>query len=876
MINILKNSFFKILNGLKEPKSRMNKPGFFTINSVFFLFLSALSAIIPSATASEALNLSPEKIMAQIQTLDQKIKSIEDVIASYSNTLQQLILDSINIESEYFTTNQKLQNPISDFDIRLSSLTTEITELQKQISQARQDSSTSISEYNRKRLSLKNQISQLEQTSSTIKATIASLTISKQSLLNIATQNSDNSINALNSEHRTIDTLISHRTRELNSLLPRREQLVKDSAALVTRLNDDVQQAAKNIKILDSIISKSEAAVQDYSNQISILKQNHTQDLNSQKSVLQNYTSQKIRLASTLTQLNISITNKTTERQQLRTKIDASVSEYEKGRAPFVKQLTEAENTLNTRNHQKALWATMKDVFTLDSTIIIKRNELDELIQQAALKRKNATKLSGTKEDELNELMGQLDLLLKKDGVQQAYNQLKTLTLAQRRIRVYQVIANIDNDIIQQTAKKKQAEEALAKYERSNPMSTNPSVVKLKELDNTLTSLKNQKALISQQTDSLNDLINKQNLTINRSESLFKSKLHDLDSVLSIYTTQKNSYTTQRNQANLKNSQAQKNALATINQTLNNLKATNLRITTINTELQTANNRKEAIKTELANATEQFNQRKIRAQQDAQTTDATLAAKQQELANLSNQIKTLQAQDEQFVQESLSSSSKFKATTRFLDSCLLSKNNDRIKLNNQKLSASTQLKNANQSYLQKSMQVKSQIVKAREILSAKDSELKLTYQKRTNLINYMNNLSLPAQTNPEPQTPPISKTPSPTPAVSQLANISQPSAQTLQTYDSLIRAKEAELQKLQAQKNQMLQPAPAQVVKDPVLESQKIIEHIYNLIGENKNIDAYNLFTTKEKQLRANSPAEAVDMLKATFNEMPEIRALKR
>ena len=50
--------------------------------------------------------------------------------------------------------------------------------------------------------------------------------------------------------------------------------------------------------------------------------------------------------------------------------------------------------------------------------------------------------------------------------------------------------------------------------------------------------------------------------------------------------------------------------------------------------------------------------------------------------------------------------------------------------------------------------------------------------------------------------------------------------------------------------------------------SQKIIEHIYTLLGEDKKADAYRLFTTNKKFLQTTAPVEAIRILESSFIDM--------
>ncbi len=853
---------------------------------------------------------SIEQLQVQIQLIDQKILSTQSNISVCNNTLSKLTQDSITTISGYQTNAQKNKAPLTDLEKEIAAISQKLNLINKEIYKAKQDSAQTAQKLDSQIVSYNRESTRLQQLISAASNSIKSMTEQRNQYIKTASLTNNNALTALNAENAKIDLLLSNYHNELSNLKIRVAKLKQDSINITMQLQNNQVLASKDLKKHDSLIDITNRQVQIASNQLSQVKAKRNDFINSNNQILQNYTAQRAKIISSEGLISANLTKSQNEYNQIRTSLSAIISKYESGKAPLIKKVREIDSILNIREMQKTLWAVMDEKWSLDSAITAKRNELDEIIQQAAQKRKNAMKLTEAKEAELNALLGKLDQCLGKPGVKQAASQLNSLTSSQKKARIAEVRSNIDKDITRQTTLKQQALQNLTAYEKNNPATSNPSVQKLQQLEQSIMTLQNQKEALNRQKDSLDAMIASHSQSMNKSDAEFQKEIRALDSALSLHSQKSISLSSQRAKALQNHSLLQKKDQDSLNKIIIELKNIDNRNVTINREIAASNNRKEQLRLEIVNLSQSFEQQKLQASEAAQNLIGHIAQKEQELSMHSNQLQLLSSQHNETVQQYQSLLNTTKNSIQSLNSQLFTVSAQYQNLKKQQNDLNSQLYASEQGLSQKISQINAAKITTKQQLQKLQSELQMLSNQKAQLTVTLNEekkqQKITAATSYNYQNSPVVYQP-PEPSVKTASvessipvQVQQPQAfipeqsKSIQQYDSLIRIREQELQRLRAQRDKTLQENLIQqkmsttVIQTPQssqpttvkaaqlpreinehqIMSQKIIEQIYTLLGEEKKSDAYRLFTSNKKFLETTAPVEAIRILEASFDGM--------
>ncbi|HEX3020057.1 MAG TPA: hypothetical protein VHP36_07130 [Chitinispirillaceae bacterium] len=865
-----------------------------------------LSLIVLVSTSYASLT---EQLQFQIQDIDSKIQTLKSEITECNNSLKKLTEDNVTIMASFQNSASKNRSPLSNIEKEIAMLSEKVSLLNKQIFEAKQDSSQLEQRLQQQKISYNRESASLRQLILDATNSIKTMSEQRDQFIKTASLTNNDAQVTINAEDAKIDLLLSNYYNELNNLNARREKLKQDSIILSAQLAKNQALASNDLRKYDSLITIVNHSVQVASNILSQAKTKYNNFKNSNKQILQGYSSQHAKTLSSYGLVSANLTKAQNDLKSIRSSLDAIISKYENGRAPLVKKIREIDSTIQTRQMQKSLWTLMNEKWSLDSAISAKRNELDEIIQQAALKRKNGMKLSEQKEAELNTLLAKLDQYLEKPGVKQATAQLSSLTATQKKARINEVCLNINNDLIRQGALKDQNSKALAAYEKNNPASNNPSIQKLQRIEQTITSLQTQRDNLNRQKDSLNALISSQTQAMNKSDVQYQKEIRSLDSSLSVHTKKSTVLSSQRAQALQSLSLSQKSNQDAISRITVELKNIDNKIIAINSEIPVAKNRKEQLKNELAINSQAFEQKKIQAGTAAQNLIGLIAKKEQESALLSNQLQQLSLQHNKTVLESQTAINTLKGSIQTLNSQLFSATSQHLNLTKQQSSMKSSLNSSEQELSKRISEIRIAKIAANQKQLSLQSELQQLTEKKAQLNTALDTenkrLYNESKSNKPQQNTSINyqKPESNTETVlfsnPRALQIQQPKptvpdySKSVQQYDSLIAAREQELLRLRTQRDKTIQqsqkqseqkkvlptsaavsstakktPPPVSQSNDSQIQSQKIIEQIYTLLGEEKMLDAYNLFIAKKDFLKNTAPLEAIRILENTFDGM--------
>ena len=232
----------------------------------------------------------------------------------------------------------------------------------------------------------------------------------REQLVNVGSQTTNETISSIMAENNGIDMTLAKLVKELTDAKSRLEQLFRDSVNQVSTISGELIRAKQQLSMDDSLFEQADKQATQELGLLADAQSKFSQNQTAHLQIIQNLSLEKTGVVSTLTRLNLQIDKTQQERRQLGETAGALQSRYESGRAPYIKQISEAQSNLKTRNAQFEIWSVMKEMSIIDSSISETKNELDELIKQSASGKRNAKKLIDPKEQELNMLLGKQDL----------------------------------------------------------------------------------------------------------------------------------------------------------------------------------------------------------------------------------------------------------------------------------------------------------------------------------------------------------------------------------------------------------------------------------------------------------------------------------
>jgi chromosome segregation ATPase len=443
-----------------------------------------------------------EQMVEQIRQIDSRITALQSELSALESQSDQSSRDSVAIVSASAAQLIQIQSKMAQVDNLIASKKNEIAQVKSQRQNLGRDSLQKVTAYNSERSLLSDRVRQTELSSTGAQNELNVLTQRMTQLQQFSQQQSDPSQVSIQKEKSRYDSIAVAKQEMLNAMHLQLKQMESDSGAQAVSIQSVQLKNEQEFQQVTGELAAADGRVQSAKGALDQAKARLAEKKGAVNATVQQLISRKASLASQLTQSSGSIKGYEAELSRLRANAGAVQKKYEAGRAPIAAQLNEATTTLATREQQQKVWMVIRDKFTLDSTISATRNQLDELIQQAASGKRGAKKLIDPKETELNALLGKQDGYLHEPGVKQMEAQLASLTMSQKRARIEQVLSNIANDISKQTTLKMQAQQALAQYDTNNPLSSDPSLKRMRQLDTLLAAEQAKKAALNSVIDS--------------------------------------------------------------------------------------------------------------------------------------------------------------------------------------------------------------------------------------------------------------------------------------------------------------------------------------------------------------------------------------
>ncbi|HEX2956115.1 MAG TPA: hypothetical protein VHO70_04770 [Chitinispirillaceae bacterium] len=648
------------------------------------VLLSCVLILLPCKIAVAQSSRSVDQSVEQIQQIDSRIIALESEIAAIETQSTQTGRDSAAIISASSVQLNQIQAKIAQVDNAISAKKNELAEVKAQRMDLARDSLAKVTAFNSQRTDLKEKIRKFEQAITVTENELKTLNQRKSQMVMFSQQVADQSQVAIQKEKSRYDSIVVVKQEMLNGLHVQLKQLENDSAAQAGSLS---ALRSRNEQVLQQNNTEIAAAETRAASAKSVLDQSKTrlaEKKGSIGSVVQQLISRKATLASSVTQSQSRIKGYETELSKLRASAGALQQKYETGRAPLVAQLNEATNTLTTREQQKQIWTQIKEKHVIDSMINVARDDLDQTIQDAATGKRGAKKLIDTREDELNALLGQQDTYLRISGLKQMEAQLASMTPAQKRARIEQVLGNITADMSKQQTAKMRAEQALAAYDANNPISSDPSLRRIRSLDSLLGIEQLKKTALNTGIDSADYLVKvyKDSLTVIDAASYNEISAYDNEYRNAV--TQKASLIAQRDQQARSQKTEYTAGSTAIAGTIDRMNGVRQKIWSVEQEIQNARSRSSDAQQRMIAAQQKFEQGRMVASNEAAVISNTITAKEQSVMGLTSnaqQAKTLQGGLESTFQNEITS---LASAVMAKDQQISLKNGELQQLNNQR------------------------------------------------------------------------------------------------------------------------------------------------------------------------------------------------
>lgn len=595
-------------------------------------FLYANNNFINAAQVASVEQLTP-----QIQEINAIIEAFENELVQSNVKMGQFSQDSANISIKNQAVLSEIQGKTQQLDQLITAKNSEIATVKNERSKIARDSALTVQTFRTEQSALQSKIKQLEQSIIATSGEFAVLSKKRTPLQQYSLQQTDPQEVSLQAEKQKLDSVIITRQEMLKAIYVRKNELIKDSTAQASILLAAQAKDSLTLQLAQSELQNAEANVASVKGTLDLVRAALAQKKSSVNDAAQKMISQKATLASSATQIILRINKMEDDLAKLRIQAGGLQKKYEQGRSPITTQLSTIKLTLQTREKQKEIWLLMKEVFVIDSSISVVRNELDDQIQQVAIGKKAAKKIVDEKEGELNALMGKKDEYMLNPGVRQMTGQVSTYTLAQRHARIEQVLTNIVEDIRKQTTSKLQTEQALAQFEAANPISADPSIQKYRQLDSLVAIERNQNEMLKAEIESIDATIKSYKDSVFSIDASARNKIVLYENEMNGAVVQKNLLVTKRDQikkdaldARIKNSASFTRLVGELNLIYQKGIALEREISTAQGQLTDVQNRTSALR-------QKFGQTKTSAIQEISVLDKQIAEKKNTGVELSNQ-----------------------------------------------------------------------------------------------------------------------------------------------------------------------------------------------------------------------------------------------
>jgi hypothetical protein len=712
---------------------------YFSLRIISQLAAICLLYVANNCFVHAAQGVSVEQLSPQIQEIDATIKAFENELVQSNEKMSQISQDSANITTKNQAVLSDIQNKIRQIDQLITTKNSEITTVKDQRSKTARDSALAVQTFLTDQASLQSKIKQLEQLIAATSGEVALLSQKRAQLQQYSLLQADPQGIPLQVEKLKQDSVIAARQKMLKSLNDRKNQLIKDSTVQASILLAAKGKDEQVLQLVQSEIQNADVNVTSVKSSLDQLRAALVQKKSSVNDAAQKMISQKATLASSATQTIVRINKMEAELAQLRISAGELQKKYAEGRSPIATQLASISATIQTREKQKEIWLLMKEMFVVDSSISVKRNELDDLVQQVATGKKAAKKLVDEKEGELNVLLGKKDEYMLNPGVRQMSTEIASYTLAQRRARIEQVVTNIVQDIKKQTTLKLQTQQALAQYEAANPISADPSIQRYRQLDSLVAVERNQNEMIKAEIESINATIQSFKDSINSIDASARNEIGLYENKMNVAVVHRDSLVAKRDQIKKDALDARIKNNASFARLIGDLELINQKGIALEREISAAQGQLSDVQNRTIASRLKFEQTKASAIQEINLLDKQIAEKKNTSVESSNQSIQYGAQLKSLESNHMQTLALSTASLNSADNLISVKNGELQQLLNQRKSLVAQSDDVQKKQYNALFEIQSAGVSVQNRMATVKNEIRSLQSKRSQLLKIIQN-----------------------------------------------------------------------------------------------------------------------------------------
>jgi hypothetical protein len=589
-----------------------------------------------SATKPAAFPQPVHGVLPDAGEIDRRMGAAETEIAQLTATLTQLNQDSIRVAAEIAT---KLQASAGSqpLDEAVRKKTQELSALRMELDKARRDSIAALGKLGERMQGIKREAARLD---AGVMAASNQLNVLSSRRLQVPSAGSGEGIKSAEASRRDlarIDSLTAMRQADLAAWGKRRDQLRQDSMALEAGIFEGRIKISGDGGRVDSLIRIAAAAMSESAAKQAKAREGSAN--NPDQARLNELSRQKFQAEAQIVPTRAEITASTVDRERLKVASVDADKKILQGRIPLSAALAYAESQIAEKAEEREALLLLNEKIKLDSAMRKAKDALNSAIEQRAMKKKGAEKLVNQREGEVSTLGGRLDDIVRKNPrVTQYESKLGgARSVAEKCARIETLLASVKAEIASLTARRDQAKQNLENFEMTHPATAKAWAPRLGQLDSTVAVKEKTLAGLVARRDSLESLMATVKRTVEGFTYAANAENRKADSAAEIAKKQWSDLAQRRAQArgdSMKNESALSVGLMRLR---SEQAAVSERMSALDREIASSLSGKERLKQAIVDAQNREEKSKTANQAERNRLDSLIAAKEQEVTQLSMQ-----------------------------------------------------------------------------------------------------------------------------------------------------------------------------------------------------------------------------------------------
>jgi chromosome segregation ATPase len=585
-----------------------------------------------------------DEIISNINSLQYRLDSLNAVRTQMRQDSATAVADLVQRQSVQL-------KKAADLDDAIAKKKSMMAGVRSRYEKNQQDSAAIVAKSREQIANVHREIARLDATIAAMTAELSTLSGRREQVA-VPAGADEHAINQLQSQVARYDSTIRALRSDFANFSTRRNKLRQDSLQADARISSERSRYHLQMYPFDSLSTLCDIAVRQAEQ-----KQASDQAAKEQKigQIKGNYsliTGQKKGFEERIARNNADINTLSAERQRLAQSAGAAQTRYEQLRGPYDKALTDAINDLQRLTRDRPLLKTLRQKLSVDSAIAKTRDALDKAIQLAAENKRGGKKLVEQRENELDSLQAlQNQIVSSTPGLRQKEAQIHGATISQKAALTDDAITAIEKKTAGATAQLDKARHELEAFDRKNPPVQNPSGQRIVQLDTMLAIKKKEVIQMTDWSDSLNMVLQEIQNTITSLTASAHTGSPKIDSLIKAKKDEKVALAGRRAKVQRDSIQNDAAAMEVINRIRNDCASMAGQLVRTQGDIDRSTAERDKTMQSLAAAQEKNRQANAAALAEKKKNDNLVAAKQQDITNLSLQSEKLRQDSVSFVRQ---------------------------------------------------------------------------------------------------------------------------------------------------------------------------------------------------------------------------------